>query len=410
MAGANTIGTGAVVLTANADQLVSGLDKAQKATDKWAKDTSKSASKYADVSEKKNRAAYDRLIASGKKLAEYMPDVDYVRSYKIPDAKGKGSGSGKKGGAVGALLFGAGVGVVLAGLGLVDSALNRIANVGEKAKEYGNISLDRNLAIDRAQKGFDRITAAVDDFFFVVAEKVAPAIEKIATIVEVVVFTGAEGFKALADSIGSVALTSGDVFAGLKAVAQAAAYLFDTMRAGAGVVMIVQGVFDQFIAGVLKSLAGAVRKLEELSQRLPEGMRPDWIKGAADTIDGFANKTDDLGRKMVDVGKLWVTSWGDSADKVGAFIDGVQARFNATDRIKKGLGVALAGAFGQGSVEATSVISKWEAGNILSGQSPADAPAVKVAKEQLKEAKEHKKATWKIVGYLDRGTLVKVIK
>ncbi len=42
---ANTIGTGAVVLTANADQLVAGLDRAKQKTDQWAASTKKSADK-----------------------------------------------------------------------------------------------------------------------------------------------------------------------------------------------------------------------------------------------------------------------------------------------------------------------------------------------------------------------------
>ena len=49
MGAANAIGTGAVVLTANADQLLTGLNKAQRATEKWAGATTKKANKAADA-------------------------------------------------------------------------------------------------------------------------------------------------------------------------------------------------------------------------------------------------------------------------------------------------------------------------------------------------------------------------
>ncbi|MBP3959585.1 hypothetical protein J8F10_30440 [Gemmata sp. G18] len=55
MAGSNTIGTGAVVLTANADALLTGLKKAEKDTESWAQRTGKNINGVGESLEKINK-------------------------------------------------------------------------------------------------------------------------------------------------------------------------------------------------------------------------------------------------------------------------------------------------------------------------------------------------------------------
>lgn len=385
MAGDNTIGTGAVVLTASADQLLSGLDKARGATEKWAANTTKKATK----------------------------------------AAGPGA---EKGGLLGKLLFGAG-GVaagLLMGAGAFKAA-NMLASVGERAQNYGNISNDRYMKIDRAQKAINRIGAVWDDFLFKVAESLGPVLEKVASVLEVVGFVGGEAFGEIVNLIGDVVTSiskwidstfglatattsSADAaFAVLRLLGKGIAYLWDAGKTGAGVLALMAATVADSFGSMLGVIAKVGKGLADLANALPENLRPDGLKEAANALEGWGGKVDGIAAGLQKWGKGALAGFGDSAVAVDAWFDRVEARFKGTERITKGLGVALAGAFSQGSTEAYSVVAKWQAGNILSGQTPADNP-VKIAKEQLKEAKEHKKATWKIVASLDRGTLVKVIK
>ncbi len=90
-----------------------------------------------------------------------------------------------------------------------------------------------------------------------------------------------------------------------------------------------------------------------------------------------------------------------------SFFDKIQAKFTQTDRLAKQFGQVLSGAFTAGSSEAYSVIAKFTAGNIVTGQQSADNPLA-VAKKQLDQIKEVKRGTWKIVGELSKETTVKI--
>lgn len=149
MAG-NVIGTGAVVLSASADELLTGLNKAEKATSQWAANTTKKANAVADA----NRKAYDSLVAKGHKLADYRPDVDY--SKRMGDAsKGKGQDGGKGGGALGALSAGGVAGIAA---GATMKGLELFAGLPEMLKSL------REVSGQREGGPLDRMIASVETF------------------------------------------------------------------------------------------------------------------------------------------------------------------------------------------------------------------------------------------------------
>ncbi|MBP3954010.1 hypothetical protein J8F10_01690 [Gemmata sp. G18] len=72
MAGGNAIGTGAVVLTANADQLLVGLKKAEAATESWAARTRVAAGKTASAIGGKLGGGASEVFGVAKDKAKQM--------------------------------------------------------------------------------------------------------------------------------------------------------------------------------------------------------------------------------------------------------------------------------------------------------------------------------------------------
>lgn len=360
---AATIGQGAVVLTANADRLLSGLDRARTATNKWAGDVGKGAGKAA-----------------------------------------KAGGGG--GGLFGGLMFGGGAigaggpaGLALAAVGALGKPLEKfvehLASVRERAQKYMNVGAPMSGGIERAAGAFDRISGAYDEFLFRVAGKLAPYLEKAADVLERVGFVGAEVFGEMVDLIAEVvtsiaqwvdetfglatATTSaGDqAFAVLRNIGTGVAYLWDTAKAGAGAVAVAAGYVVTGFGKVLDVVALAAKELDALARELPEAIRPDWVGKAAAAVEGFAGKVGGVGEGMQKWGKDAINGFGGAAQQFNKWFDGVEARFQATDRlVKKWEGNFLGGAFQQNSTEAYSVVAKFQAGNkIADGQKRMEALA-----------------------------------
>ena len=366
----NSIGQGAVVLTANADSLLAGLDKAERATVKFAKSAPAKA-----------------------------------------NAAGKSTGGGEGGGGIfGALLFGgaagAAAGVALKGIDLVTGAVgnlvNRLASVGEKVKEYGNIDVGRRLRIDRAVKGFDRITAAVDDFYFRAAEKLAPVIERVAGALEVVSHVGAAGFDQLVDSTGRALSLIGNLVGVTDEFGNAGEGATDRMFKGLRNVALALAKIENMLGkignfGLDNVLPGALSQFGTITQLLDKAFGTDASKFLANQYEIRAGKL----RETFDAAAK------DSIDDINKFFDREQKKFDATARIKRFSGPLLSGAALANSNEAQGIISRYQAANIITGLSPADNP-VKIQKEQLKEAREAKRLLTKIADGIGGG-VIKVI-
>ncbi|HEY1191932.1 MAG TPA: hypothetical protein VGE74_30155, partial [Gemmata sp.] len=366
MAATNAIGTGAVILTANADRLLAGLDRAENATAKWARDTSRVVD---GISEKANRRAYEALVGKGAQLGKYLADVDYTKPMK--EAKDKADEGAGKGGLMGKLLFGAGVGVALAGVALVAHALGklveRLAEVGERAKQYGNIDAGRLARIDRFQTGFDRISAAADDLVFRVAERLGPTIERVATVLEVTGFAIGEVFGAIAEEIedGAAALTKWlsaivgtdmetkslgkTTFDILRVIAKGVAFVWDVVLARTGAVATVAGKIIQAYGRVLVALGEVSNGMDEAIAKLPAFAKIGLFGVAGANLNGGFKEAGERIEKIGDGFSAWgakaVAGFGSALAKVDPLFDRLQAMFDATERIQKGGGAALSGAF-----------------------------------------------------------------
>ena len=337
MAGAQQIGTGAVVLTANADQMLTGLDKAQKGVEKWASTTT---------------------------------------------AKAASAGGSAGGGLLSGLLFGgaigAGIGFALAGLNRIKSAVMSISDVGERSKKYSNVGTDQQGKIDRADKAFFRISAVADEFLFKIIGTLAPAIERIADVLEIVGFVGGEALLWVADQIGTVDISAQKVFGILRDIGRVFVYI--------------QHTSDLMAIAVLESFAA----ITDGAGGLFEVFGFDDLAAGA---RGFAKEMRGISEIMA----------GDVAKSVVDFerkFDKIEQKFKGSERLAKAFGQTLSGAFGKGSTEAYSVMAKFNAGNLITGQAASADNPVAIAKKQLEEAKQIKKATFRWVDAVGKMVVV----
>ena len=431
-----TIGTGAVVLTANADKLLTGLDRATEKVGDW---SSKLNARITNglTQNPVTRALFglpeydaesgkylgrvggllgrlQALLSNGERghgrINRWLFGI-HEHDAKTGEYLGRVGGLANKlkklltpkaGGLLRGFVFGAGAGLALsafaaAGKG-VEKFAERFTEVKERAQQYGGIDTDRYQRIERAQDALDRISAAFDDFVFRSAERLAPFLEKFAAAFEVISFVGSEVFDRLADWVSEfvtwIARGIDETFGWATATTSAGEQTFAVLKKVGRVFVYIGEVAGVLAVAVLKTFAA-----------IADGAGRLFALAGFDEMAGKARK---LAADVGGIAGAMEGTIGTWAVQYDAWFDRMQKRFGETKRIAKETGLALAGAFQAGSTEAYSVMAKFQAGNILTGQAPADNP-VKIAKENLKELKEHKRVLWKIVGALDLGTPIRVI-
>lgn len=363
---ANTIGTGALVLTANADKMLSGLDKAGK----------QAATKAANISDKVSKAA------------------------NPSSAKGGGFLSGLLGGAFSGGVFGAAAG---AGFAVVTKGLHLLV-AGFEELETKATGFDRkalfairqsftsikNAGLSVLQKVFTSLAPAIvnaTELFMKLFKRAEPAINAAGSVLEKLSFTVTElagVFVDFLDDVSAKALglvggvsdlsVSMDDFAnlavaGLRQVALGFAYVWDGIKVGTGIVAVVAGIIVKGLAAIVGAVADAVGKLAELGNELPEALRPEWLGRAAETVKGFTDNVQDVGEGMIDRGLGAIQKFGESADVVRGAFDRMDRRLGATKKqiadIITPLDVKLSGAFQKGSTEAYSIVARNQTGNML---------------------------------------------
>jgi hypothetical protein len=362
-AGNNAIGTGAIILSANADGLASGLNTAAGKVDRFGKDV-------------------------GKKLD-------------------KAGGKGGKGGIFGSLLGGVGLGIGSALVGLLgkipgvfeeirkkadatqagplDAIWNRVQLLGQEGGELlrkGLVGLAPAITagLELIINLFDRLgpfISAVSDALGTVGFVAVEVLSEFLTLVAEAIDTVTKWVESITGWELSFKSSSSVVLNVLRWIGKAFAYVWDTINAGVGVVQVAMGLVIQGIGWVIKKVGELIEMLAKLADQLPESMRPTWVRDAANAVKGFSVETDKFGKDMEAEGTARILKWGESAKKVDAWFDGVEKRLEKrkaalqqevrliTEPIK------LGGAFESTSKEAYSVVAKFEANSMIAANQKA---------------------------------------
>ncbi|MCE9564929.1 MAG: hypothetical protein K8U57_23085 [Planctomycetes bacterium] len=349
MAGNNAIGSGVLVLSANADGLVSGLNKVDQQTKTFAAKAGGNLGKLATVA---------KAVGGGV-------------------AKGIG--------------FGIGAGLAKKAIGDIagsfdDLALRaRGADRGSLRAIQGSLNLLKGVGLDALQKVANAVAPVLVNLTNVVMrfwQRVEPTVVKVLDGLSTLAFVATEIAGDVADAILDVVSSGGEwvanildinteslsmqnvVLGVLRGVGKGFAYVWDTIKAGTGVISVVAGVIVEGLSLILQQVAKAVKGIAELGESLPDAIRPDWLGKAAAAADGFLDQTAEVGRRMRENGMNAIAGWGDSVKKVDPYFDAIAAKF---DNTKKGIGelklpqeIKLGGAFQKGSTEAYSIVARNE--------------------------------------------------
>jgi hypothetical protein len=156
--------------------------------------------------------------------------------------------------------------------------------------------------------------------------------------------------------LGEITLTVKDVVVfAFRIMGTAAALVWDTIKAGAGVVAVVFGE-------VLKVIAAVSQGLIELAKAVPDDLRPAWVD---DLISGAERANEAIyktGRGISDWGKKAIGGFGDSAVKFNTWLDGIANK--QKEKAKEAAAEAVAAA---GQVEAA--LKKFDNAALVRGSS-----------------------------------------
>jgi len=280
VAGQTQIGVGAVVLTANADALLTGLDKAKHKTDVFARDTAKKldtatsarGSLAADASKKFNATA--GMVG---KIPRAVPVKGSAKDQGGAGAGGAGAGP-SVGGMAGGLIVGGPAGAIAAvGLKLASTVYKAFAALPNAIRDITEASgQGAGGPLARISKAIESITKAGAVLIARVLSPLAPAFESLADAADMVGETFAPIFDAIGEFFGGVMLSGANLFrdswAGIGRIIENVAPLFTMLLKIWNVLVFVAskfaGLAQDAFASVVGGITSAVGGLDNINMSL----------------------------------------------------------------------------------------------------------------------------------------------
>ncbi len=225
-------------------------------------------------------------------------------------------------------------------------------------------------AFEYLQPVFDKVFRALATHWEIIIDVLSEVFTAIGEVIEAVVGWIGELFN-----LQQVSLTVEQVVTGVwKAIAIGAAYVWDTIKAGAGAVAWVAGLIVEGFGYVVE----AFKEVVSLAKELPDAIRPAWLDSFVDGVNEFEGAVKKSGKDLRKWGEGTITGFGDSADKVRNWFDsrkkkedpkadGKAGAAQAPAEEKKATYSAVAAAL-KGSKEAISIQARWTTTNRLNPQ------------------------------------------
>lgn len=376
MAGNNTIGHGALIVSANIDKLGSGLAAAEGKINQFATKASKGgflsglfgkiSGFFGKIGSLAGAAAKGAAGGIGAVLGGLFTAGAFGILLKLPEIieKVKDKATGTDSGA-------------LAG---ITDAFQRLQDAGEKLivkvlvalapafTRFADIALE---ALDRFGPTLDKILAGIETWAFVGVEVFGVIVEAVTEVIAQVVSWSNE-IAGVADTTEG---TGQAIMRWLRNIGKGFAYVWDTVKAGAGIIAWVAGKIIQALGWVIKKLGEVITLAADLADKLPAALRSrlglDGLRPAAEFMKGLGSEVDAVGEKFEKWGERQVNAFGDSAKAVDKWFDGVEERLRqrkadlAKEVFEPLKETKLAGAMHRGGTEAYSVVAKFQAGNLM---------------------------------------------
>lgn len=173
----------------------------------------------------------------------------------------------------------------------------------------------------------------------------------------------------------------------LKNTAVALAYVWDTLKAGAGAMAYVLGFIVEGFGNVVKTFKDTVKDLLEVAGELPDVLGGKFFRDKAKEVDGLGNSIVKTGEKLKDWGKGTFNNFGNSAKDVGKWFDNLDLKRKELAKKKlipedsKEAEYKAVASIVKGSKEAYSIESKFKFDGKMAG---AKEPAEKALDEAKK--------------------------
>lgn len=234
-------------------------------------------------------------------------------------------------------------------------------------------------ALSGAGSLFDTIGVGLETVKFVALE----FYREIGVFVGEMVSTAIEWGAAALDAAGAwieglagVKFSSLDVtdtiFAGLEMVGKGLAFVWDSLKAGAGVMAYVTSFIVDGFGTIVDTFKATVADLLNIAGRAADaipGMSGDWFREQAAGVDTFGERIAGAADAMREWGAGTFDSFGKSAADVDKWFDRIRAKFDASRNAMDGVEGKLktvrpdkfAGAAFENSTEAYSIVAKFKA-------------------------------------------------
>lgn len=236
--------------------------------------------------------------------------------------------------------------------------------------------------IPKIASGFSAFADIAMAVFTVVIDGVVSALKWIGNLID-----GFAGFSQGATSTRDIVL---NVF---EKLAVAGSYVWDTIRAGVGVVLITLGSF----ISALSYVTDAFSELVSLAKKLPDELKPSWVDGFADGVANTSKLIEGTGRQLREWGTTAVNSFGKGKEAVQGFFNDIRNGKNVPEvKLKfRPIDYNPVAAMLKNSKEAYSVETRFRMQDFLK-------PKEDIPKQQLQVEKQQLKAIEKVGDKLDR--------
>lgn len=246
--------------------------------------------------------------------------------------------------------------------------------------------------------GIEAVSMLVDklgSWLSPVIDKVSRGFDVVGFVFEAVMSEGVTLFGELLDGIGSVieSVTAwvGEFFSvstafgtveeiGFKCfrvLGQGAAYVWDTLKAGAGAMSYVASFIVDGFSMVVEAFKDTIKDLLGLAGQLPDALGGAGFRKLAEGVDGWGDSISDSAARMRQWGAGAIAGWGNSVATVDQWFDRLEGRFQKrADRtmmsaVAERFEPKLAGALEKNSKEAYSVVTRFNTNALVNATDPA---------------------------------------
>lgn len=187
----------------------------------------------------------------------------------------------------------------------------------------------------------------------------------------------------------------------LKGVGIGLAYVYDTMKAGAGVVAIgISYLIDGF-----KMLTDGFAGVVSLMKKLPDNLRPAGLDSFIDGVDEFAKGVDQASEKTKLWGERQIDAFGKSAESVRQWFDRFdkeKAKANNKDlklnnKDNSPATYTAVGAMLAGSRESFSLIARHQFSNLIKPEKDKNVELNKIQNKILEDIKDNTRHALKLM-------------